>query len=325
MILLGELLAFVLSLGPTSLSGSFWSDLGIVSLFVQWVVLSSAGLLCLARPRLQHLSIRATTLSVLALVTLVVALVSIAAIVSIRWSGLHLHWASGWEGALALKNLAMGLIITAAALRYFYLWHRLEVQVRAEAEARLQALQARIRPHFLFNSMNTMASLIAVDPERAEETLLDLSDMFRASLNDERKLVPLREELQLTRRYLAIESARLGERLQVDWQLDPSLDGTPIPSLSLQPLVENAIYHGIEPNPEAGALYIRSAREDGHALIEIRNSLPQQPPTARRSGQRMAQENTRARLEACFGDEAHFEIDADGHHYRVRLEIPCLS
>jgi len=138
--------------------------------------------------------------------------------------------------------------------------------------ARLEALQARIRPHFLFNSLNSIASLIASDPERAELAVLDLSDLFRASLAKPGSLVAWRDELALARRYLSIEQYRLGARLELDWQVEGVPDDLPIPQLTLQPLLENAILHGIQPRVEGGRVEVRARYVDG--LFELCVSNP---------------------------------------------------
>ena len=209
-------------------------------------------------------------------------------------------------------------------LRYFYVQHHWQLRVASEARARLQALQARIRPHFLFNCMNTIASLTRSDPARAEQAIEDLADLFRATLSEERVLVPLAEELALVRRYLDIEALRLQSRLVVVWELAPPPEGALIPQLSLQPLVENAIYHGIEPAPAGGTIRIGGGIHGDHMQIAISNPLAAGGST-HAAGNRLAQDNVRQRLQAHFGDAGRLDISAGDGEYRVTLTLPLAT
>ncbi len=221
MVLLAELFALVLALNETDNPGAFWNQLALVSLFVQWVVLGAAAALCFCKRWLDRLDTLVAALAVLGLTLLITLLFSL-----LGWWFLEPRpdFAASPAPPLALlvRNLAIGGIVTLIALRYFYVQHHWQRNVEAEARARLQALQARIHPHFLFNALNTIASLIPAQPERAEQAVLDLADMLRSALAYQERIT-LGEELELTRRYLAIERLRLGERLRVDWQLDDDL------------------------------------------------------------------------------------------------------
>ena len=150
---------------------------------------------------------------------------------------------------LLIRDMLIALVLGGIALRYFYLSQLLQRQSEAELQARIEALQARIRPHFLFNSMNIIASLIPVDAEKAEQVVEDLSELFRASLNTDAQLVPLADELSICRKYASIEQLRIGERLQMDWNVLEPLPAVKVPALCLQPLLENAIYHVHPTNP----------------------------------------------------------------------------
>src|SRR5690606_34838511 len=154
------------------------------------------------------------------------------------------------EANLYLRHALISLIMSGLLLRYFYLQSQWRRQEQAELKARIESLQARIRPHFLFNSLNSIASLVVTDPAKAEQAVLDLSDLFRASLARPGTLVPWREELELAKRYLSIEHYRLGERLQLQWEVDGVPEDLPIPQLTLQPLLENALIYGIQPRIE---------------------------------------------------------------------------
>jgi two-component system sensor histidine kinase AlgZ len=208
-------------------------------------------------------------------------------------------------------------------LRYFYLQSQWRRQQQAELRARIEALQARIRPHFLFNSLNSIASLVVVDPFKAEQAVLDLSDLFRASLAKPGTLVPWREELELARRYLSIEQYRLGDRLQLDWQVDAVPDDLPIPQLTLQPLLENALIYGIQPRIEGGLVRVEAQYEDGVFLLCVSNPYDEGAERQPSRGTQQALVNIDARLAALFGPRASLSVDRrDGRHFTC-LRYPC--
>ncbi|HCK81931.1 MAG TPA: sensor histidine kinase [Candidatus Competibacteraceae bacterium] len=222
---------------------------------------------------------------------------------------------------LVIRNLAIGGIITLIALRYFYVQHQWQRNVEAEARARLQALQARIHPHFLFNALNTIASLIRSQPDRAEQAVLDLADMLRSALSYQERIT-LEAEIELTRRYLAIESLRLGERLQVDWQLDEELPlDLSTPALLLQPLAENAIHHGIQALPEGGILTIRIERQTRALRITVANPRPTGEASSRH-GHGIAQQNIRQRLQLAYDAPNPLEITETPGYYQIAFSIP---
>ncbi len=172
-----------------------------------------------------------------------------------------------------MNSVHTSAILSGIALRYLYLQQQLRNQQQAELQARIQALQSRIRPHFLFNSMNSIASLIGSDPDLAERVIEDLAELFRASLA-EPTLIPIDREITLCRRYLEIEQLRMGKRLSVEWQVGELSDAIKIPSLMLQPLVENAIFHGVEPMPHGGTVSIKISQAKNQLMIVITNPYP---------------------------------------------------
>ncbi len=208
---------------------------------------------------------------------------------------------------------------TAVVLIYFDL--RSRALSPALIEARLQALQARIRPHFLFNSINAVLSLIREEPRRAERMLEDMSDLFRVLMADNRRLVPLDDEIALSRKYLEIEQIRLGDRLVVEWQVAELAKAARVPPLILQPLVENAVYHGIEPRNEPGVLSICVAPKGKQ--FEIRVVNPFHPGSTHVSGNRMAIANIRERLQLHFDAEAQLAAEVAGDRYVVTILIPA--
>jgi two-component system sensor histidine kinase AlgZ len=224
-----------------------------------------------------------------------------------------------------LRSLIMSTVIAAVILRYLYVQHQWRQQVLAEARARIQALQARIRPHFLFNSMNTIAALTRSQPEAAEAAIEDLSDLFRASLGQADDRTTLGDELELARRYLHIETLRLGDRLSVTWDMDAlPLDVKVVP-LMLQPLLENAIYHGIEPLPGGGMIRVTGRLKDGMVEFEISNPVPADASCVPHRGSQIAQENIRQRLLLAFGDTARLETSLRDGVYRVSLRYPGVK
>ena len=210
---------------------------------------------------------------------------------------------------------------TGVALLYFDL--RARALSPALTEARLQALQARIRPHFLFNSMNAVLSLIRTEPKRAERMLEDMSELFRVLMADNRKLSPLADELLLCRRYLEIEQIRLGERLIVTWQVEAMPADALVPPLILQPLVENAVYHGIEPRDSPGELKIVIELKGNQVVIRLTN--PFQAGSTHVSGNRMAIANIRERLQLHFDAEASLKADIVNDQYVVTIAMPNIN
>jgi len=197
--------------------------------------------------------------------------------------------------------------------------------VLSEGRSRYEALQARMRPHFLFNSLNSIAALVGSRPAEAETLIEDMAELMRSGLEARSRLVPLSEELTLVRAYLRIEQARLGERLSIDWQVDAAAEALEVPLLSVQPLVENAVYHGIERLPVPGVVGV-SARADG-ALLRIAVSNPRADPAARpHQGQKIAIDNIAQRLALIYGDgQARLELGEDGDRFVARLTLPITS
>jgi two-component system, LytTR family, sensor histidine kinase AlgZ len=218
---------------------------------------------------------------------------------------------------LARYWLLVGLV-TAMLLVYFDLRGR--ALSPAIAEARLQALQARIRPHFLFNSINAVLSLIRQDPKRAETALEDMAELFRVLMAENRELTPLAREVDLCRQYLGLEQLRLGERLQVEWHIDKMPADAMIPPLVLQPLLENAVYHGIEPLTEPGVVSINiyATRDEVHAVLKN----PYSRADDHHAGNNMALGNIRERLQLHFDAEASLTSRATDNVYQVHIIMP---
>jgi two-component system sensor histidine kinase AlgZ len=215
-------------------------------------------------------------------------------------------------------NLGCSAASTATIAWYFHLRNR--AFSPAISEARLQALQARIRPHFLFNSLNAVLSLIRRDPKRAEGALEDLAELFRTAMADNRQLIALREEISLCRQYLNLEQLRLGDRLRVDWHLDPSAEDGLVPPMVLQPLVENAVYHGIEPGIDPGLIEVRIERRSDRLWLQLTN--PYHPDYQHRQGNHMALANIRERLQLHFDVEASLDTRIADGRYEIGIAMP---
>jgi two-component system sensor histidine kinase AlgZ len=316
-VVIAELLAFVLVLAGHARDP--WSELGLVSLFLQWVALSSAAVLCLARPLLTRVSNAAAALTSYLLLLLTTAVISELAY---RLGSTSQLVTGGDHAGFLFRNLGIGGILSALVLRYLYVRHQWQQQVQAEAQARVQALQARIRPHFLFNSMNSIAALTRSDAERAELAVQDLADLFRVSLRDASERVTLEQEIDVAQRYLRLESLRLGERLQVEWSIERLPRKRLVPSLILQPLLENAVYHGVEPSPRGGRIAIHGTAEGRRISISIRNPRAPGNAEAHRKGSRIALENIRLRLQLAFGNHAGVALREVDDEFETTLYLP---
>ncbi|MBS1197147.1 MAG: Histidine kinase internal region [Proteobacteria bacterium] len=275
-------------------------------------LLGAIGLLALLRDQLWRLPIRYGRLTVM-------AIAAFCAFLQYHlWLWLGLVDSERWG------NWQAGLLGTAlAALLLHYLELRARAHSPAIAEARLMALNARIRPHFLFNAINAVLSLIRAQPKQAESALETISDLFRAALRDPADWLPLSEEISLCRQYLELEKLRLGERLQVEWDIRSVPLDTLIPPLMLQPLVENAVFHGIEPAPDGGTIRIIFMRKDNDLVIEVANQHCNTPRQS--AGNQIALTNIRERLALYYDLEARLEIDQSDTHYRIRIVLPCQT
>lgn len=224
----------------------------------------------------------------------------------------------GLQGqGILLSGVLAGL--TAALVLFYFHWRQLALSP-ALSDARLMALQARIRPHFLYNSLNTVLGLIRQDPRRAESVLENLADLFRALMAEPRVLVPLERELELARAYVEVESIRLGDRLRVIWHCDGAPLRAEVPQLMLQPLIENAVIHGIEPNPEGGEVHVNLFQKGDRMLLVVRNPLLPDAPS--RAGNRMALANIRERLDLHFDAESRMTHFTAGGEFVVQIEMP---
>jgi two-component system sensor histidine kinase AlgZ len=324
-VLVIELVAIVFALVSYD-SDSLYVHVALLSVLMQWIGLTSAAVFCqLSRWGVMH-NIVPTTLMAFGVVlstTLAVTLLSVTIADMMRFS---LNNTLGDTSATfeIIRNLSVAAILIGLALRYFYFQYESRVVLEAQAQARLQVLQARIKPHFLFNSMNTIASLTHDEPDLAEQAIENLADLFRASLAAEDS-VSLQQELELTRSYIQIEALRLGDRLTVNWTL--SDDNIPLwlPALTLQPLVENAIYHGVEPLSAGGVVDITIKLVEDTVHIVISNPLREDRTEQHRKGNQMAVDNIRERLQITYAGAATMQQLEEDSRFTVTLLLPMLT
>jgi two-component system sensor histidine kinase AlgZ len=279
------------------------------------------------RDRLRRLSVPKGSTAVLAIIVGIVAIVSEATYLAgrsefIDSAGAASLFPSEHRPFLA-RNIAISFVVTALALRYFYVTHQWRRNVEMQARARVHALQARIRPHFLFNSMNTIASLTRSNPALAEQAVTDLADLFRANLSETRNTITLEQELEVARIYQRIEQLRLGDRLQVVWNINDLPMHALVPGLLLQPLLENAIYHGIEPRQEGGAVTVNGELASGLITIVVRNPVGDRQ--SERDGNRLALANIRERLALMYGERALVKAGRFDAEYIVTLRFPHVE
>lgn len=322
-VLLAELLAIALTLAAPAPVTTTVNRLALFSVMSQWAALCCLAILCVLQRRLAALSDHAAAAaSYAATLVVTLAVTELAWRLAVDWLSLSGSVSSGHADFL-LRSLGVSAIAWALALRYFYVRHQWRRRVESEADARFAALQARIRPHFLFNCMNTIAGLTRQAPALAEQAVEDLSALLRASLNSAGHPVTLAEEIELCRGYLRIEQQRLGERLRVEWNVPGEVLEQRLPALTLQPLLENAVYHGIERLPGGGTVTISCTRTLHGVAVTITNPVAAGAAgTQARPGHHMAQENVAQRLAAFFGADGLLRCMESAGLYRIDVRLP---
>ena len=322
-VLIAELVAILLTLAAHTIPELFLVELARTSLFVQWLAILSCGVMCLFRPFLESAgTTRAFVLSFLILELVCLVLAELSFQLSLAFPDfIVIHEA---HHLFILRTFAISSIVIALAMRYLYVSSEWRRSIVLEAQARISALQALIRPHFLFNSMNTIASLTRTDPRQAEEAVEDLSDLLRANLGASGDRTSLKEELEVAAIYQRIEKLRLGDRLAVRWDVADLPMRALIPSLTIQPLLENAIYHGIELLPDGGEVLVAGRRDDKYLEISISNPVATGEKRAK-GGNQMALANIRQRFELAYGSRATVDVEDSESAYAVRLRFPQES
>ncbi len=310
--------ALLLAIAP-GMTEDRWVRLGTAAWFIAWVTVITISALCALQRPLQRLRPAALSAVVMALLLLTTGLISAVAYLSLT----HLGWQTGDSLPLfILHNLTIAAVVGGMGLWIFSLHWVNTRRLGAQSKAELDALHARIRPHFLFNSLNTVAALIETDPAAAEAAVLDLASVFRAALHAG-DISTLDEEIALGRRYLALEQWRLGERLVIDWPDAPAapLPAVPLPVLTLQPLLENAIRYAVERRTEPTSVRVTCLRGKQSLSLIIENPLAPET-TTREGGNGISLANIRDRLELMFGDKACLRAGVVDQSFRVKLVVP---
>lgn len=216
----------------------------------------------------------------------------------------------------------LSAVVCGILLLYFRV--RSRVLSRAMSEARLQVLRARIRPHFLFNTINAVLGIVRTQPKQAEAALEDMADLFRMAMSDAEDLVPLGREIQMGKQYVALEQLRMGDRLRVDWQIQELPEDVLIPPLLLQPLLENAVYHGIEPLSEGGSISVSLSSNGDEMRLSVGNPCPLRAEMSHQ-GNKVALRNIKERLDLLFDVEASYQVENGKDFYRVEIIFPYVS
>ncbi len=311
-----QISVLLIGVGGLAESGLLW--LGVVSLYAQGLALITVAGVCISRAWLGRLSARGAWLGSWVVAVVVALTFSYTAGIV----GTVLQLGPGRQGfaMFVLQSVLAVALVSVALFRYMFVRAQWRAQLLAESEARVQALQARIRPHFLFNSLNTIASLIHDDPTGAERATEDLADLFRGSMRRTDSLISLSEELDLAEKYLQMEQRRLGDRIRINWQVDELPDGAFVLPLTLQPLLENAVAHGIQPRVDGGEIRVYGRSEKDNIVITISNPLG--PEDHISPGNGMALVNIRERLQLAFGSAASLITHQDDEQFFAILSLP---
>ena len=325
LLLVMEIVAIILTLAGNSRGSQAVERLLMLSLYMQWIGLSCAAAMCWAR---SWLFIARPGVVFFVCWGMIVLIVMVIADISYFGAG-----ALGMRDALPpedrlqfiLRHTLIAGLVALLLLRYFWTRHQWQEQIRSEGEARYQALNARIRPHFLFNSLNSLAALIQIRPDDAEHMVEDLSDLFRASLEKRGQVGPLVDEISLCNSYLRIEQLRLGDKLKVEWDVPDELLDWQLPMLVVQPLIENAVHHGVSKLKDSGTVRILARQVDKRLIVEVENPIPP-GETQASHGNRIAVDNIAQRLNLLYGEGARFELgrdqQSDGAVFRARIVLP---
>jgi two-component system sensor histidine kinase AlgZ len=317
-IVMTEVCVVLVGLGREGFPGWLW--LGLATVYGQWLAIFCASGVCVVSGWTSRLSARGAWLGSWLTTVLLAAAFSYAAWLMAGFNGLTVA-----DDALTfvLKSTVSVGLVAVVFFRYLLIRSKWRSEVVAQSDARVQALQARIQPHFLFNSLNTIASLIPVDPKNAETATLDLADIFRGSMRRADRLIPLADELELARQYLDMEKRRLGDRLEIGWRVDELPAGASVCPLMLQPLLENAVGHGVQSNPEGGKIDVYGRSEGDQVVVTIRNPAAAKGHISRGHG--MALNNIRERLVLAFGTRASLQTSQDAKHFYTILSLPYVE
>jgi two-component system sensor histidine kinase AlgZ len=311
----------VLMIGVGTLPDFNLMWLGVVTMYAQALALLTAFVLCISQAWLGRLTARNAWFGSWVISIAVTLVFSYTAGIV----GTVLGLGPGRQGFyfFLLQSVLAVALVSSALFRYMFMRAQWRAQLMAQSEARVQALQARIRPHFLFNSLNTIASLIPEEPVNAERATEDLADLFRGSMRRADSLIPLSEELDLARKYLQMEQRRLGDRLRISWQVNELPKDAQVLPLTLQPLLENSVAHGIQSSVDGGELHVYGRGEEESIVITISN--PVGPDENISEGHGMALRNIRERLELAFGSASSLITHQNDKQFFAVLKMPYVK
>lgn len=323
-VVLAEFLAIIFTIVIPPITTNIFHDLFLISLFLQWIALLSVCALCLARPFLNRLPDNRALLFTYAMLLCITWLVGEISL----WLLAAFDYISTprpeWHLNFHAQNLIVSAIVNAMALRYFVARDQLRKTTLATERARAEILRHRIRPHFLFNSMNIIASLTQRAPAKAEAAIEDMADLFRLMLDERKDLMPVQNEIKVARKYLKLEKLRLERRLNVKWNVGGVGRQAKTPVLMLLLLLENAIRHGIEPLPEGGDIDIDISVVDENLQVRVQNTvLPSESGPAQEG--EVALDNVRLRLRDLYGDDASIGIEQSGELFTVKIRHPAFG
>jgi two-component system, LytTR family, sensor histidine kinase AlgZ len=323
-VIAAELLAIVVTVVMPRgiITPTVGQDLLIVSVFVQWIALSGTAVLCYTRRHLNRLpKLRALAAAYLLLLLTTFVVSEIAVL---------LLWAIGqiktprpeWYSDFQILNLTISAIANGLLLRHYLARHELRQRILSEARARMQALQSRIRPHFVFNSLNIIASLTRTEPAKAEAAIEDMAELFRMMLSENENLVPLKNEIDVAKKYLALEKLRLDNRLTVNWDIGTFPRKSVVPVLTLQPVLESIIRNGVEAIAEGGVVDVKLWEDNDRIHINVTGPVP--PPRARRAAPSPGEglDNIRQRFQNQYGNAASLETREESGRFVVAVALP---
>ena len=323
-VVVAEMLAIVINLivPRNFISPTVLQDLLLISLFIQWVALAGTVVLCYTRKYLNRLpNLRALGMAYL-LLLLTTFMVSETTVLILWAVGRIDGPRPAWYVDFNIITLTISAIINGLLLRLFLAKHELTQRTLSETRAKLQALQTRIRPHFVFNSMNIIASLTRNEPAKAEAAIENMADLFRIMLSQNENLVPVKNEIDVANKYLALEALRLDNRLTVNWDIGKFPRKCVMPVLTLQPLLENAIRHGIEELPAGGSVDIRLWEENDQIHIRVTNPIPKVRSKQAKSTPGQTLDNIRQRFQSHYGEQALLRSNEEDGRFTVTVVLP---
>lgn len=321
-IVIAEMLAIIVTIVAPQmpLAQNRVAQLLLVSLFIQWIALTDAVALCYMRPILNRLPLAHAMIAAMLMLLVITWAVGELALL-VLWGADVLDSPNPyWNAYFQVQNLTIATIVQALALRYFLARHAQRRSLEAETRARIDLDRARLRPHFLYSTLNVIASLIRINPSQAEKAVENMADLVRGMLSEDEFLVPVRNEIAITQKYLDIEALRLDSRLKVDWDIGKYPRAAVMPVLTLQPLFEYAIQTCVEPAPEGGRVLARLRDDAGRITMEI--SAPRPRARSREAPDTRGLDNLRTRLDNHYGGQAVLEVRDEDRILTMSVTLP---